>query len=101
MRGIKKGAYLLYEADNLYVIHIEELHKGHYKTVYHEIKKKGSRKKSFESFFGWTTIDKFKSEAKRLKLTIVKAKEALDYLKEVENIHKEEEEAKKKKKLKK
>jgi hypothetical protein len=95
LRGIKKGAYLLYEADNLYVIHIEELHKGHYKTVYHEIKAEKSRKKKFECFFCWTTIKKFKSEAKRLKLSVLKKADALNHIKVVERIMKAAESKKK------
>ena len=84
MRGIKKGAYLLYNTgDDSYIIHLEEMVKGHYKTVYDEIpKKKRRRKKNYENFFTWTTVTKFKSEAKRLNLKVITETEVKKLLKE-------------------
>lgn len=55
-----------------YLIHVEYMRKGHYKLFYTEVRKKrGKRKKNVQTFFMWTTIKKFKLEAKRLKMKVI------------------------------
>lgn len=98
MIGIKKGAFLSFEFEGFqkdsdkkqkkvsYIIEVEDVNKGNYKLSFQEIKQPKSRKKSFESYSVWTSTDKFKLEARRLKMKVVKASDAKIKLKEVEKI---------------
>lgn len=88
MKGVKNGAYLLmkYKSGRGYkgaIIHISDMHKGHYKLNYQELQKsKGRKKKNLESFFWWSTIINFKKEARRLKMKVISSEEASKYSKE-------------------
>lgn len=84
MKGIRKGANLLLESKSStsYILNLEDTHKGHYKVVFKEVPKKiGRRKKNYDEYFTWTTIKKFKSEARRLKMKVLKKKEVTEYFK--------------------
>ena len=91
MKGVKKGAWLLWELpeegkkSDFFVVNIKDRKKGHYLREVFELNNKKGKKKKKESlwyYWGWSTIESSKRWFKKDGMKVITEEEAKKLLKE-------------------